>query len=638
MIGNDASAGAIPMRLQNGVGLLQQGRMEPAREVFSGILRDDPGNAFAHHLLGLIELQTGQLDAGIASLKRAIALNPADPVALGNLANGLREAGAYDEALEAYGRALALKPDFLDAYNNRGILLRALGRNAEALADYDRAVALMPGHPHPHGNRADALAALGRAGEALDSYDRALALEPRDAGLHYSRANLLAGQRRWEEAVAGYDRALALDPNHVQALVNRGNVLVDLHRAEAALASYDAALAVQPDLAQAWSNRGNALRALNRHGEALDSCERAIALDPGYADPLHNRGTVLAELGRYGEAIADYGLCLQLDPDMTDARLNLGFAHLATGDYARGWSLYQTRWEMTGHHRFVADRGFQQPLWLGAESLAGKTILLHSEQGLGDTLQFCRYVPRVAALGARVILEAEAPLMGVLASLAGVDRLAPRGAALPDFDLHCPLMSLPLAFATTLETIPADVPYLAADPDKIEAWKRRLGTRTRPRVGLVWSGGFRPDQPELWGLNERRNIPLGRLAALRGAAVEFHSLQKGEPAESELRAVAPRWRGPDIVDHAGELADFTDTAALIENLDLVISVDTSTAHLAGALGKPVWILNRFDNCWRWLCGRADSPWYPTARLFRQTRFGDWDEVVDEVKLALDQLA
>jgi hypothetical protein len=274
------------------------------------------------------------------------------------------------------------------------------------------------------------------------------------------------------------------------------------------------------------------------------------------------------------------------------------------------------------------------PFWDGREPLAGKTVLLRSEQGLGDALQFCRYVPRVAAMGARVLLETQAPLAGLFRTLEGVDGLHLLGEPLPEADLQCPLMSLPLFLGTRLDTIPAAVPYLRADPLKVEAWRARLGPATRPRVGLVWSGGERGDPGAAW-VNRRRNLPLALLAPLKGLEVDFVSLQKGEPAEGELRELIRRgWDGPDLIEVMDGVADLSDTAALVETLDLVISVDTSVAHLAGALGRPVWLLNRYDSDWRWLVGREDSPWYPSLRLFRQARVGAWPAVVARVRDSL----
>jgi hypothetical protein len=258
---------------------------------------------------------------------------------------------------------------------------------------------------------------------------------------------------------------------------------------------------------------------------------------------------------------------------------------------------------------------------------------------LGDRIQFCRYAKLVADLGATVIFETESQLKDLLGSLDGVAQVVERGNALPDFDYHCPLLSLPRAFRTTLSSIPAHVPYIKSNVGKVVYWKEQLGERkTKLRVGLVWSGGFRPNRPELWSANNRRNIPLAALAPLKHLDIQFYSLQKGQPAESELTELtAGDWNGPDIIDFTCQLHDFSDTAALIENLDLVIAVDTSTSHLAGALGKPVWILNRRDSCWRWLLGRNDSPWYPTVRLYRQRAPGDWDDVVQRVRIDLMQL-
>jgi hypothetical protein len=300
------------------------------------------------------------------------------------------------------------------------------------------------------------------------------------------------------------------------------------------------------------------------------------------------------------------------------------------GDFERGWPLYEARWGENGLDLPIAG----PPLWDGVEPLAGNTILLRSEQGLGDAVQFCRYAARVKAMGARVLLEAQAPLVALFRTLEGADGVFAVGDPLPDADLQCPLMSLPLLLETRIDSIPAEVPYLRADPAKVKAWRERLGAGGRLRVGLVWSGGERQDPGEGW-VNRRRNLTLSPLAPLKGLDVDFVSLQKGEPAEGELRDLKRRgWDGPDIAEVMEAVSDLSDTAALVEALDLVISVDTSVAHLAGALGKPVWLLNRYDSDWRWLTGRDDSPWYPSLRLFRQNRFGEWEATVARVREAL----
>jgi tetratricopeptide (TPR) repeat protein len=438
--------------------------------------------------------------------------------------------------------------------------------------------------------------------------------------------------KRHEEAIASCDRAIALRPDYPEAHNNRGNALNALARHAAAVASYDKAIAFAPKYAEAYNNRGNALYHLGRAEDAAASYELAIAIRPDYAEAYNNRGNALTSLHRCEPALASYDQAIALKSDYADAFFNKSVLLLLMGRMAEGWSLYEWRKKKTNP---IAAR--DTPLWLGDADIAGKTILLAEEQGLGDTIQFCRYAPLVAQRGARVILKVPPQLARLAAGLAGVAQVVETGHPLPAFDFHCPLMSLPLAFRTELATIPAAIPYLKADPVQSKIWKDRLGAKTKLRVGLVWSGGIRPNQPV--SVNQRRNIPLARFAVLTNPDVTFYSLQKGQPGESELAELrASEWNGPEILDFTAAIGNFADTAAFIDNLDLVISVDTAAAHLAGALGKPVWILNRFDTEWRWLLERTDSPWYPTARLFRQEKPGDWDSVLRHVKAELDRLA
>jgi hypothetical protein len=332
-------------------------------------------------------------------------------------------------------------------------------------------------------------------------------------------------------------------------------------------------------------------------------------------------------------ALASYNQAIVLEPDFVAAHQNRGYARLLSGDYANGLADHEYR--LKSGALISLRRDFRQPPWNGTESIGGKTILLYGEQGLGDTLQFCRYAKSVAELGARVLLEVPGPLESLLTSLEGVAQVLPHGAALPELDFHCSLMSLPYIFKTTLATIPTQIPYLRSDSAKVRYWQEKMGEKRKPRIGLVWSGGLRPDRPELC----RRNIPLQKLAPLYRPEVDFYSLQKGQPAESELASLSlDEWGGSKPLDYTDLLHDFSDTAALVENLDLIITVDTSTAHLAAALGKPVWLLNRFDSCWRWLLDRTDSPWYPTIRLYRQPKAGDWDSVIEAVGSDLARVA
>ena len=461
-----------------------------------------------------------------------------------------------------------------------------------------------------------------RHAEALASFDRALAARPDYAEALYNRGVTLQELKRFAEALASYDRALAARPDYAEALYNRGNALQELQRFDEALASYDRALAARPDYAEALYNRGNALQELKRFDEALASFDRALAVRPDYAEALYNRGVTLQELKRFAQALASYDRALAARPDYAEAHWNESLVRLLTGDFVRGWKKFEWRWKNESLN--LSPRNFAQPLWLGENGIEGKTILLHSEQGLGDTIQFCRYVPLVAVRGARVLLQVPELLQDLMASLAGVAQVIGPTSKLPDFDLHCPLLSLPLAFETRLDTIPSATPYLSASSESVRSWNISLGLKYRPRIGLVWSGN--PAHKN----DHNRSIKLRTLIQLLDIDATFVSLQKDIGADD---ATVLKDQS-DLLHFGDKLKDFSDTAALISNLDLVISVDTSVAHLAGALAKPVWVLLPFLSDWRWLLDRDDSPWYPTARLYRQYAAGDWSGVVGHVGVEL----
>jgi hypothetical protein len=397
--------------------------------------------------------------------------------------------------------------------------------------------------------------------------------------------------------------------------------VIALHRGRhpAAVDLASRALELDPTQVEVLCNRGAALRALGRYQEALADYDSALATAPAHGAAHNNRGVALAALNRYDDARAAYDRALAIDPHDERARFNRALALLVSGDLPAGFADFESRWR--GSDTQAGPRPMQAPQWTGREPLAGKTILLHAEQGLGDSIQFARYVPLVAGRGATVILEAHGGLGPLLQGLNGVTRVITRGEALPQHDFHCPLMSLALAFGTTLDTIPHAVPYLEAPQEHLERWRARLGARRRPRVGLAWSGSttLRNDR--------NRSIALEQLAPLRALPFDFHSLQK-EVRPGDAAALAS---GPPVETFGDELADFRDTAALVQLMDLVISVDTAVAHLAGALAKPVWILLPWSPDWRWLLGRRESPWYPTARLWRQASPGDWRGVIERVR-------
>jgi tetratricopeptide (TPR) repeat protein len=617
--------------LRRAVGLQQQGNLAAAEAIYRRILNDDPSNTNALHLLGLVALRCGRPEEAIRLIRQAITAVPDQPQFHSNLGAAQRAAGQPEDALHSYDRAIALKSDYAEAHNNRGIALEQLGRPREAVACYDRAIALRPDYAEAFYNRGNARRALERHAQALASYDRAIALQPGYAEALNNRGDLLLILGRYQDALDSLDAALAFRPDYVDALYNRGNVLQKLNRFDEALIAYNRAIALRPGYGEALNNRGTLFLALNRHEEALASCDQAIAVRPDWPDPLCNRGVALQVVGRHEEAVECFDRALALQPDSAEVHANRSMSRLALGDFEAGWKEYEWRWKTVMVRDLV--RRFRAQRWLDQTNIDGRTILLHAEQGFGDTLQFCRYVPMVSAR-AKVVLEVPPRLCRLLATLDGGATIIGQGEKLPPFDLHCPLLSLPLAFGTTLATIPATVPYLRADLRETEAWSQRLKALPGLRVGIAWAGGLRPYEPLLRAIDLRRSITLGHFAPLTALpGVSLISLQKGEPA-SQTR-MPPS--GMVIHDWTEELEDFADTAALVAALDLVITVDTAVAHLAGALGKNVWILNRFDACWRWLPGREDSPWYPTARLFRQSVPGDWDSVIAAVRDALRAL-
>jgi len=560
----------------------------------------------------------GQFDSALACYDRALAMNPDYARAHSNRGNVLQLLQRFDDALNSYDRALAVRPDYAEAFFNRGNALRALHRFDEALSSYDYALAIKPEFVMALVARGGVLQDLKRFADALDCYDRALVMQPDYAEAHYNRGNVLQELKRFEDALASYDCALTINPEYVEALGNRGLTLHSLKRFDEALASYDHALIIQPNNAETLSNRGNVLRDLERYDEAFVSYDRALIIKPDHTDTLFNRGAMLRDLKRYDEAIASYERVLTIQPDHADAHHNQSLCQLLLGDFSNGWRNYEWRWQteqMREHNRV-----FKQPLWQGEQSLAGKTILLYAEQGFGDTLQFCRYAQHVKALGATVLLEVPPALRTLLHSLQGVDVLLNKGEPLPDFDYHCPLLSLPLAFNTDLATIPAENRYIFSPAERVQKWQAILGDKTLPRIGLAWSGSPRHKN------DYNRSIPFSQFKQLLNTNAHFYSLQK-DLRDDEAALLTDC---SDIQHFGDQLHDFSDTAALCELMDIIISVDTSIAHLAGAMGKRVWILLPYNPDWRWMLDREDSAWYPSTRLFRQPAPRDWQTVLDKV--------
>ncbi|KAF0165880.1 MAG: glycosyl transferase group 1 [Rhodocyclaceae bacterium] len=536
------------------------------------------------------------------------------------------QAGRLDEAMARYRQVLELDPEHPDAWHLIGVIHGARREHDQAMASIRRALTARPGDPVYLGNLGIACAAAGHHAEAADAYRNSLAADARQPAAAYNYGNALAELGRPAEAVAAYRQALALRPDYVSAWLNLGNVLRDTGAFDDAEAAYLHVLELSHDHAGAQLNLGNIRRELGDPVAARELLERALAKEPDNFRAWNNLGSALRDAGDLDAALLAYRRCLEIAPDHAEGHLNLAMGLLAAGKFAEGWREYEWRWE-GAHEARRHKRQFPMPQWRG-EPLIGRSILLHAEQGLGDALQFVRYAMLVGRRGARVVVECHSQLKRLFELLPGIERVLAQGEALPVADFHCPFMSLPFAFGTTLDTVPASTPYLWADPWHVKSWAARLAGDPRPRVGLVWAGNPRLNDPGAHLLDRRRSLPAGMLAPILGVdGVRFVSLQKGDAA-----------KGIDyrLTDWTGELNDFADTAALVRNLDLVIAVDTSVAHLAAGLGVPVWLLSRFDSCWRWLTEREDSPWYPTMRIFRQAEYGQWGQVIERVGRELNE--
>ena len=471
-----------------------------------------------------------------------------------------------------------------------------------------------------YANQGIALGRSGRLNEAAASFQRALELVPNDAAVTYNLGFAYEGLGQFAEALVQYDRAVALNAASAGGWVGRGKMLFALNRIEESLESIDRALALNATNADAHNNRGAALMDLHRLAEALESCNRALALAPSHVSALVNRGHALQRLGRLDEALQDFTRAQTLSPSFAQAHFAEGACRLQMNDLPKGWEKYEYRW----HVRPETVRHFSSRLWLGADDLSGKRILLHGEQGFGDCIQFSRFIPLVAARGVHVVLEVPRPLVRLMASLRGVAELYAEGDALPATDFHCPLASLPLAFKTNASTIPTSMPYLAAPDDVAAKWRTRLADVPRPRIGISWIAGSR-HQGDL-----HRSMPVDALSPLLQSGATLISLQdRYRPEDSAWLADHPAVR-----DFSAEIEDFADTAAIAREMDLVISVDTAVAHLTGALGVPLWILLSYIGDWRWLTVRDDTPWYPTAKLYRQSDINDWAGVM--ARVAKDQ--
>ncbi|MEW6001772.1 MAG: tetratricopeptide repeat protein [Nitrospirota bacterium] len=622
-----------------------------------------PSNADAYNNLGLVLQAKGLLSEAIDCFRKAITLNPLSPQAYYNLGFAFQNTGQLDEAILNYQKAIQIEPRLVEAYNNLGILLRAKGRLEEAVTCFQKAIQINPNYANTYNNLGLSLQDKGDIDEAIANYKKAIHLNPDFADAYYNLAIALQDKKQIEEAISFYRKALQLNPNYPGALNNLGNIYLDKKQLNEAIDCYQEALKLKPDFVDAYNNLGIILQEKGQIDEAIINFQKALQINPvnpdiakvhinlgtaflkkdelekamicfqkalqkkpDFVDAYNKIGFVLQNKCRLEEAIQYFQKAIQIEPDHVDSHFGLSFPLLLSGNFEQGWKEYE--WRRKTEDFISNPRDFLQPLWDGFD-ISGKTILLHAEQGLGDVIQFIRYVPLVVEKGAKIIIECQYQLISLFQNIEGVRQIIAQGEPLPSFDIHCPLLSLPLIFGTTVDNIPAEMPYIKVNAALLRKWEDKVeDDNSKLKVGLAWAGS--PAHKN----DHKRSFPLDTFKPLaQFDNIVFYSLQKGNGSE-QAKSPPDRMK---FIDHTDEIHDFSDTAALIMNLDLVISADTAVVHLAGALGKPVWTLLPFVPDWRWMLNREDSPWYPTMRLFRQPSPGDWIPVIDNVSAALAEM-
>jgi tetratricopeptide (TPR) repeat protein len=598
----------------------QSGRLTEAEQIYRRILETNPQQADALHLLGMIEHANGRHGAAAELIRKAIAINPNQPHYHSNLGTVLQAQGKLDESLACFEQALALKPDLAEVHSNFGNILLVQGKLDDAVACQQRALALKPDCAEAHFNLGNVRKAQGNLDQAVDSYKRALALKPGMVAAESNLGSVFYTQGKLDEAEAALDRALALRPNHPEAHSNLGSVLQARNKLDEAVACYERALALKPDRPEVLSNLGTAHHAQDHLDEAVACYERALAVNPDFAEAHHNLGCVLFSLGQVDEALARHSKALALQPDYPQARFAESLAQLCKGDFAAGWRNYESRWNTKDHD--TPRRAYSEPLWTG-EKLASGRLLIWGEQGIGDEIMFAGLIPDLLRTGNRCVLDSIARLKPLFArSFPGVEVISGhRPGDNPELDIaaHSPSGSLPRLFRLSTAAFAATTsPYLLADPEKRNQFRTRYSDG-RPLVGLAWHTNNRKT-------GRSRSIDLSWFAPLLARPdIRWISLQYGDHQALE----------PILVDRSvDQLKDMDDFAAQIAALDLVVTIDNSTAHLAGALGVPVWLLLPFAADWRWLDAGERSPWYPTMRLFRQPKLRDWHSVIERVGRAL----
>lgn len=594
----------------------KMGKLVEAKSKYAQVLEIVPNHFDSLYLVGMIAYKQKEFDLAINYLKQAVKVN-SNPDAYFNLGVMYEEISDYKSALQNYSNAIFFKPDYLEALFNRAKIYADDGRIQPSLSDLQEIVRQNAHFPGVQ----EFILQLTNANKVVLEH-RKIESNVRVQNfqdLHKSALDKL-NRNQNTEAIPLLDLALKISPHNAEAHHNRGMALEKIGELQGALVSYQNAILYKSDSAESHNNAGNVMRELGMPSKAIEYFEKAILLRPNYPEAFNNLGWTRYCMQEYPKSIECYEMALSLNPNLNSARFNLSLSNLMLGDYLNGWDNYESRMKLP-RYQVPKYAGLE---WDGKATLENKTILVRSEQGLGDTIQFCRYINSLKELKANIIFQVQPELVALFKNQEWLTDHIFTGGKLPNFDYFVPLMSLPKFFRTTLDNIPNASPYIFPDRDKSVYWGSVLSKFKTPKIGIVWAGGFRKNQPELWGVNQRRNIAPQILGGINLNEVNFFSLQIGGSTDFQ-------WPSSNFHNFTSEIDDFRDTAALIANLDLIISVDTSTAHLAAAMGKPTWILNRFDGCWRWMANKKNSPWYPSVSLYSQKKPGEWKSAIEEMR-------
>jgi tetratricopeptide (TPR) repeat protein len=606
----------------------QSGDLEQAEDIYKALLQANPNHPDLLHLFGMLAHQKDDGAKARTLFSRAIQINPTNPFYYISLGDALNAQSHQNQAIICYQKAIETKPETFEAYIKLGRLYHSQGNFNGAIRCYQKANQLKPDSVEVHYSAGLAYQALDKFDDAIASYDEAIRLNPDYVEAYFNLGDILYARGQMEAAIENYRHALRCRPEMIEAHNNLGNAFKAQGNLEAAVESYRQAVRLKPDIAEVYYNLGSALHLKEEFDNAITNFRLALQHKPQYAEAYNHLGLAYKNQGYLDQAAENFSQALRVNPHLAEAHWNRSFTYLLKGNFEDGWDDYDWRFQQAKWQTFYPYR-YSGPRWSGSDC-EGKTLFVHDEQGLGDTLQFVRYLPMAKARCGKIIFETRKELIDLLQGFPGIDKLVIRSswqAATENWDFYIPLLSLPKVFGTTLKTIPNHVPYLSADSKKVEYWKNRL-TGNGFKVGIVWAG--RPMHAD----DRNRSFALKQFLPLSGIqGIQLIGLQKGEAAKQ----VNDLGTETGIVNLGEEFEDFTDTAGVIQNLDLVISVDTAVAHLAGAMGKAVWVLLPFIPDWRWIMDRDDSPWYPTMRLFRQKVRKDWESVFQRIEKKLRKL-